>query len=168
MANNVKISTVCFTGHRYIDKKSAFQIPALLKSHLRRYIDAGAYRFRVGGAMGFDTVAALCVLELLSEYPHLELELVIPCPEQTRGWNDECRRVYNYIMKKATKYISICITLCKPTSPAKLRMPGINVMGKGAISSKEAVTSPLRKSCNPAGAHRCGTSSKPLAQVIIP
>ena len=103
MADNTKISTVCFTGHRYIDKKSAFKIPTLLKKHLRRYIEGGAYRFRVGGAMGFDTVAALCVLELSSEYPHLELELVIPCPEQTRGWSDECRRVYNYIMKRATK-----------------------------------------------------------------
>ena len=103
MANDAKISTICFTGHRHIDKRSAFKIPTLLKAHLRRYIDAGAYRFRVGGAMGFDTVAALCVLELLPEYPHLELELVIPCPDQTRGWSDECRRVYNYVMKKATK-----------------------------------------------------------------
>ena len=103
MATDTAISTVCFTGHRYIDKKSASRIPTLLKAHLRRYIANGAYKFRVGGAMGFDTVAALCVLELLSEYPHLELELVIPCPDQTRGWSDECRRVYNYIMKKAIR-----------------------------------------------------------------
>lgn len=103
MAEGKKISTVCFTGHRDIDKRSAFKIPALLKAHLRKYIEMGAYRFRVGGALGFDTVAALCVLELLPEYPHLELELVIPCPDQTRGWSDECRKVYNYIMANANK-----------------------------------------------------------------
>lgn len=103
MAEKQAISTICFTGHRQIDKKSAFQIPALLKSYLRKYIADGAYRFRLGGAMGFDTVAALCVLELLPEFPHLELELVIPCPEQTKGWSDECRRVYNYIMSAAKR-----------------------------------------------------------------
>ena len=113
MSDKKSISTICFTGHRFIDKKLAFKIPSALKAYLRRYIEAGVYRFRVGGAMGFDTVAALCVLELTAEYPHLELELVIPCPEQTRGWDDDCRRVYNYIMARAKKVECISNTYTK-------------------------------------------------------
>ena len=103
MSAENKITTVCFTGHRHIDKALAFKIPYLLKAHLRKYIEAGAYKFRVGGAMGFDTVAALCVLELQREFPHIELELVIPCPDQTKGWSDEGRRVYNYVMSAAKR-----------------------------------------------------------------
>ena len=103
MTDNKKVTTICFTGHRDIQKSIAFKIPTALKKILREYIAKGACRFRVGGALGFDTVAALCVLELLPEYPHLELELVIPCPEQTRGWSDDCKRVYNYVMKEAKR-----------------------------------------------------------------
>ena len=103
MLDGREITTVCFTGHREINKAIACRIPTALKNLFRRYIARGAYRFRAGGAIGFDTVAALCVLELQDEFPHIELELVIPCPDQTRGWSDEMKRVYNYIMRQAKR-----------------------------------------------------------------
>ena len=103
MADERKITTVCFTGHRDIPTSLACRIPTALKNRLRRYIMQGAYRFRVGGAIGFDTVVELCVLELKEEFPHIELELVIPCPNQTRGWSIEMKRVYNYILSRANR-----------------------------------------------------------------
>ena len=101
MFEEKNITTICFTGHRDIPTYLACRIPTALKNHLRRYVMQGAYRFRAGGAIGFDMVAALCVLELKEEFPHIHLELIIPCPDQTRGWGDEMKRVYNYIMSRA-------------------------------------------------------------------
>ena len=99
----MEITTVCFTGHRNIDKKDAFLIPSELKKVLESLISQGARRFKAGGAMGFDTVAALCVLELKEKYPDITLELMLPCRDQTRGWNDDCQKVYEYIRAHSSR-----------------------------------------------------------------
>jgi hypothetical protein len=76
------IETVCFTGHRHIDRSKALLIPTKLKEILEDLISRGAVRFRAGGAWGFDTVAALCVIELQMTHPEISLELVLPCRDQ--------------------------------------------------------------------------------------
>lgn len=96
-----KISTVCFTGHREIDMEDAINIPSSLKKVLRELILRGACTFKAGGAMGFDTVAALCVLELKEEFKNIELCLVLPCRDQTKMWNNENVKAYNYILNNA-------------------------------------------------------------------
>lgn len=97
-----KVNTVCFTGHRNIPKKEAIFIPTALKKELEQLIKRGAINFKAGGAMGFDTIAALCVLELKEKYPHINLQLFLPCHDQTRFWPKECIEVYNYILSKAS------------------------------------------------------------------
>ena len=94
-----KIKAVCFTGHRSIPKDSAIYLPARLKSLLEELIAQGACRFRAGGATGFDTVAALCVLELREKHPHINLELILPCHDQTKNWGEMDKRVYEYIIR---------------------------------------------------------------------
>ena len=101
MQNDTRIESVCFTGHREIDATAACFIPSTLKNVLREAIARGAYRFLAGGAMGFDTIAALCVLELKNEFPHIRLELVLPCKNQTQRWNDLNRSVYDMIFERA-------------------------------------------------------------------
>ena len=96
------IEAVCFTGHRFIRKSRAQLIPTKLKKTLEELIGRGAYRFRAGGAIGYDTVAALCVLELQEKYPHIKLELVLPCRDQKKGWSDEEKKVYDYILSRAS------------------------------------------------------------------
>ena len=96
------IEAVCFTGHRHIEKSDAFEIPARLKAILTELISKGARRFRAGGAIGFDTVAALCVLELKESYPEIKLELILPCRDQTRSWGERDRFVYDYILSRAS------------------------------------------------------------------
>ncbi len=108
--------TVCFTGHRDIPKNHATVLSAVLENEIVKQIEAGARVFRAGGAIGFDTVAALKVLELKEKYPDIELHLYLPCKDQTRGWNEVCVRTYNYCLEHADdvvyvseKYYSGCM-----------------------------------------------------------
>ena len=103
-----KINTVCFTGHRTIPYKEALLIPSAIKSELEALIRNGAVNFKAGGAMGFDTIAALCVLELQEKYPHIKLDLCLPCKDQTNLWPKDSVAVYHYILSKASSVNYIC------------------------------------------------------------
>ena len=107
LKNNSKIETVCFTGHREMPARSTMMVPTRLKELLRKLIARGATHFRAGGAIGFDTLAALCVLELQEEFPHIKLDLVLPCPNQTKYWPVESIKVYDYIMSKASSAVYV-------------------------------------------------------------
>ena len=58
-----------------------------------------------GGALGFDTLAALVVLNLKSEFPQIRLILVLPCKEQTKGWDKKDKKIYGQILGKADKAV---------------------------------------------------------------
>ena len=100
----MKNKTVCFTGHRNItdDRKS---IEESLKNTLIDLIEKGYCYFGAGGALGFDSVAAITVLKLKERYPHIKLILVLPCRNQTRGWQERDIKIYNDIMSKADKVV---------------------------------------------------------------
>ena len=53
----------CFTGHRRIRPEIMPELSALLDRVLDTLINDGVTEFRTGGAVGFDTLAALKVLE---------------------------------------------------------------------------------------------------------
>ena len=95
---------VCFTGHRNIAHAVAMQLPSLLDRVLVGLCEQGATVFRTGGAIGFDTVAALKVLELKERYPHIRLELILPCRNQTEYWEETAVRTYRYILEHADSY----------------------------------------------------------------
>ncbi len=101
---NLEIKTVCFTGHRDIPRDHAFALPRVLERELLDLIERGATVFRTGGAMGFDTVAALKVLELREIYPQIELELILPCRNQTERWSDADVRTYNHVLSRADRH----------------------------------------------------------------
>lgn len=101
---NLEIKTVCFTGHRDIPRAHAFSLPRVLERELITLIERGATVFRAGGAVGFDMVAALKVLELREIYPQIELELILPCRNQTERWPEAEIRTYEYILDKADRH----------------------------------------------------------------
>lgn len=96
-----QIKTVCFTGHRRIPAAIAPQLPVLLKREIEALCHRGAVCFRAGGAIGFDTVAALAVLDMKKKYPHIRLELILPCRDQDAHWSEEDRWVYAHILSRA-------------------------------------------------------------------
>ena len=93
----------CFTGHRII----ARDVREPLRNSLREVIgvlyEEGFRRFYAGGALGFDTLAALKVLDKKKKYPHIRLELILPCRDQARTWQERNVQVYRYILERADR-----------------------------------------------------------------
>ena len=99
-----KNKTCCFTGHREIPVTNIL-IKNRLKKEIERLIEKGVIYFGAGGALGFDTMAALIVLELREKYPQIKLIMVLPCPEQDKYWNEKDKSAYAYILDNADKKV---------------------------------------------------------------
>lgn len=99
--------TVCFTGHRVIPDEDCPRLVQALERTVADLIERGATVFRTGGALGFDTLAALAVLSARLSHPEIRLELVLPCLNQTKGWKEEEVRLYEQIRAQAndTRYV---------------------------------------------------------------
>ena len=95
------VRTVCFTGHRQIPFEVAARLPELLENVIADLHERGAVAFRTGGAMGFDTLAALKVLDMRKKFPDIRLELILPCRNQTDRWDAASKQTYHYIMREA-------------------------------------------------------------------
>ena len=68
-------------------------------------IDNGVIYYGVGGALGFDTLAAQVVIEKRKQHPQIRLILVLPCKDQTKNWDVKDIERYNNIMKQANKIV---------------------------------------------------------------
>lgn len=97
----------CFTGHRTINADS--KLKKCLYEILESFIRDGAEDFYVGGALGWDTLCALTVLELKEVLPQIKLHLVLPCPEdeQTKGWSSAEKLLYHKILLSADT-VEVC------------------------------------------------------------
>lgn len=93
----------CFTGHRVIAPTVLEQVSTVLDVVLDGLIAEGVTTFRTGGAMGFDTLAALKILDRREYLPRLVLELCLPCRDQTRGWQDIHQEYYQSILTRADR-----------------------------------------------------------------
>lgn len=98
----------CFTGHRKILRDEMIRLPEILDKVLESLIWQGVSTFRAGGAIGFDTVAALAVIEKKEAYPEIKLDLELPCKDQSDGWSDDDKRVYEYVISQADSISYTC------------------------------------------------------------
>lgn len=97
--------TCCFTGHREINEKDLAKIQKRTKEVIVSLVEKGVVYFGAGGARGYDTIAAETILALKNEYPQIKLILVLPCPDQTKGWKEEDISRYNLIKNQADKVV---------------------------------------------------------------
>lgn len=100
----MKEKTCCFTGHRMIAKEDMATLEEKLKAAIIALSQKGVTTFVAGGALGFDTMAALSVLALREQYG-LTLRLVLPCKDQCRGWRASSVQTYNEILDAADEVI---------------------------------------------------------------
>ncbi len=91
----------CFTGHRNLPSAFVAEIRDRLLKTIGFLAERGVSEFRAGGALGFDTLAALAVLEMKEKYPHISLKLILPCKDQDKGWSEADKRVYYEIIERA-------------------------------------------------------------------
>lgn len=105
MDTSKKNLTCCFTGHRKIPQEIYRQIEKCLECEIEKLILKGVIYYGSGGALGFDTLCATTILKLRKKYPKIKLILVLPCNEQTKGWNCCDVRRYEYIKSQADKVV---------------------------------------------------------------
>ena len=101
----------CVTGHRpggfpwdYNDKTCPEHREYLQTMHtlLEKLITEQGFDFFIcGGAIGVDTDFAETVLCLKEKYPHIKLEIAVPCENQDLKWNEADKEKYRDIKKKA-------------------------------------------------------------------
>lgn len=95
------MKSCCFTGHRDIPYEEFGALSVRLEEELRKLIAAGYTEFHTGGALGFDTMAAQCVLRLKREFPELKLCIDVPHRGQESKWSMQNRRIYRNILMLA-------------------------------------------------------------------
>ncbi len=103
----MKEKTCCFTGHREISTENIIAIKPILQKTIIKLIKKGYIYFGVGGALGFDTLVEITILELKLLYPHIKLILVFPCEDQTKYWKKEDIEIYEKIKNKCDKYVYV-------------------------------------------------------------
>ena len=118
-----RVGGCCFTGHRP-DALPAFgdeqteemqTLLYLLSCSVEAAIEDGVTEFYVGGALGFDTFAAECVLRQREAHPGLSLHLALPGQNQTSGWSARDKARYQAILAAASE-VWYAAELCSPES----------------------------------------------------
>ena len=104
----MKEKSCCFTGHRVVPVQYEKAVCDGLVYEITRLIEKGYTDFFVGGALGFDTLAAQAVLKLRRTYPQIRLNLALPCRDQDVRWNESDRAVYRDILRQADSVTYVC------------------------------------------------------------
>ncbi len=100
------------TGHRpmgfpwdYKDKKCSAHKDYLqtMENLITKYITEKGYNYFIaGGAIGVDTDFAETVLRLRdTKFPHIKLEIAVPCENQELKWNEADKKKYHKILDRA-------------------------------------------------------------------
>lgn len=98
---NKRESSACFTGHRHINEYTPEQISAKIRDTVERLIDIGITDYYAGGALGFDMIAAITVINMKKEYPQLRLYLALPCKDHNAMWNARDKALFKRVLDRA-------------------------------------------------------------------
>ena len=105
---NSPLGSVCFTGHRDLTAWETVKLKRALRRELEKLIRVnGVRQFYTGGARGFDTLAALAVLEQRKKHPEIRLTVVIPCAGQEKYWSEREQSLYRDILQQADEKICL-------------------------------------------------------------
>lgn len=99
-----KETSCCFTGHRVIPSSEILKVDENTETICKALIKKGFKTFIAGGAKGFDTIAAQCVLRLRTEYD-IKLVIAVPCRKQSKGWGKADKEIYDKILHFADEVI---------------------------------------------------------------
>ena len=102
----VQEKTCCVSGHRQIAEGERDPLAnAALTVMESLMTEQGVDTFLLGGALGFDTLAAQLVLLLKHINPQLRMVLVLPCQNQDKYWSPTDRAIYRDMIQRADDVI---------------------------------------------------------------
>lgn len=113
----------CFTGHRpnalpALGREGTEEMQSLLyllDRAVESALEDGVTDFYVGGAQGFDTLAAQAVLRRCHDDPSLSLHLALPGRDQAEGWRECDLARYEDILSRAAS-VWYSAKRCSPES----------------------------------------------------
>lgn len=94
-----------FTGRRNLEGEDIDLLCSNLKNEIKKLIQKNHKTFLVGGAIGFDTIAAQTILSLKNTYSFIELYLVLPSPDYGHNWDEYNKKIFNNIKDSSDKII---------------------------------------------------------------
>ena len=95
----MKEHTCCFTGHRNVPVDKQKEITARTEAKVRELISEGYRCFMVGGAVGYDTLAAELLFRLRDvEHMGIRVTLAYPFDGYTSGWKEEQKATYERLL----------------------------------------------------------------------
>ena len=95
----------CFTGHRVLPAPVQASLAEDLPRLILPLLEDGTDTFRVGGALGFDMLAAEAVLRLREEGHRLSLVSVLPFPGWMDRWKEEDRQRQRRILALSDRIV---------------------------------------------------------------
>ena len=104
-ARQLRRRACCLTGHRVLpsDPDERMELTHNLRKTVARLAQEGIQVFYTGGALGFDTLAAVTVLELKAQFPQIQLYLAVPYLDQDGNWAQADVQLYDKIRKNADR-----------------------------------------------------------------
>lgn len=106
----------CFTGHRVMSPSEKQRASEEINRIVRTLVKNGVRHFICGGALGFDTVAAVTLINMRTSKAladrdgnevKIHLTLAIPCPEQSERWQFSDKALYNRILSEADSVMTV-------------------------------------------------------------
>lgn len=98
--------TCCFTGHQDLPPGEDRKIITRVRYQVRDLLEGGVLYFGVGGARGFDMLAAEYMLDLRDrDKNRIRIISVLPFPGYMDGWAEEDRRRQEEILRRSDKIV---------------------------------------------------------------
>ena len=109
-AVELRKQTCCFTGHRDIPTDRTQEIAERTANEIRRLIvHYGVRFFGVGGAIGYDMLAARVLFRLReTEFPNIKVILVYPFDGFTDRWSLAQIADHERLLPKYDKVVCVC------------------------------------------------------------
>ncbi len=99
--------TCCFSGHRDIPHERYSELSGKVLSAVTELYKKGYRHFIAGGAVGFDMIAAVTVLNFRLTHSDVTLELALPCPEHNLKWSRSDKALFDTVQKRADKVTTV-------------------------------------------------------------
>ncbi len=101
-----RFDTCCFIGHRDINPGDENKINARLRYLVDPLLQKNVKYYGVGGAIGFDMLAAEYILHLRDDVKKkIKLISVLPCPDYYTRWSEELIEKQKAIIRRSDKVV---------------------------------------------------------------